>query len=500
MLDYKPSPTGAGFLASRAFVKGIMGPVGSGKSTVALIDLLQRAVQQEPYSGVRYTRLGVLRNTMQQLRSTVKPLIDMWFIAQTGGRMGRWYFRDNAFEARFMLEDGTQVHSDFILLAADTPDDVRRLLSLELTAAWQEESREVEQKVAEGLQGRVNRYPPMNMGGATYPGVTFTTNAPDLDSYWHKLIVEPPGNADIFIQPPAVLEDGALNPDAENLENLAPDYYDNLVEGKTDEWIDVYLRNKFGLGKAGKPVFAASFKTTFHTASAPLLPVMQARFPLIIGMDNGLQAAASITQRDAVGRVNVLAECFVPEDTTMGVESFLDRLLVPLIQENFPRFRRDLIWFALDPACFDRSQVDEKTIAMAVQQRGFGVLKVGTNDPERRIQAVEGLLAMQVDGGPALRIDPGCKHLIAALEYGYRYKKGSGQLRFDKTHPSHQAESLQYACLHHNYPTAPIGHKTQARQVVPSRHVYAAPTRSAYRQPSVLQQESQYGDRISTVQ
>jgi len=38
-----PSPTGKRFIRSKAFLKGIMGPVGGGKSTVCLMDLVTRA-------------------------------------------------------------------------------------------------------------------------------------------------------------------------------------------------------------------------------------------------------------------------------------------------------------------------------------------------------------------------------------------------------------------------------------------------------------------------
>ncbi|MCU4363548.1 hypothetical protein, partial [Acinetobacter sp. WU_MDCI_Abxc22] len=87
MLTYKPGPTGAKFLASRSFIKGLMGPVGGGKSTVCLFDLLARAVSQQPSKGVRRTKFIILRNTMAQLTTTVKPLIDHWFVTMTDGRM-----------------------------------------------------------------------------------------------------------------------------------------------------------------------------------------------------------------------------------------------------------------------------------------------------------------------------------------------------------------------------------------------------------------------------
>ena len=76
LLDYVAGPVGQNFLDGDKFIKIIGGPVGGGKSTVALFDLTTRMVRQEPYMGVRRTKFIILRNTAQQLDQTVKPLID----------------------------------------------------------------------------------------------------------------------------------------------------------------------------------------------------------------------------------------------------------------------------------------------------------------------------------------------------------------------------------------------------------------------------------------
>lgn len=443
MINFNAGPTVKKFLDSRKFIKIIEGPVGGGKSTAALFDLFSRAVLQAPFKNVRRTRFIILRNTVQQLKSTVKPLLDAWFITMPPTPLGSWRLTDNVFEMRFALPDGTSVHSEFWLMPADTPDDVRRLLSLECSAAWAEECREVDPEVFESLSGRVARFPSRAAGGVTYPGVIGSTNPPPLGTYWQEHITTPPANWGVYIQPPAVLEDGALNPDAENLENLDPEYYNNIMVGKTQPWIDVYLRNQFGAGEFGNPIFKASFIRKFHVASG-LHHVLQSVNPLVVGMDNGLTAAAVIGQQDARGRVNVLDEAEVPEGETMGVETFLDRILVPKLTAEFP-FRKDNIVFVVDPACFQRSQVDEKTIAQAIMQRGYRVIRASTNDPERRISAVEQLLARQIDGKAGLLIDEKASNLASALEWGYRYKKTSNVP--EKNWFSHKADAFQYFCL-----------------------------------------------------
>lgn len=476
MFNYKAGPQGQKFLDSRAYVKLIMGPVGSGKSSVCLMDILRRAIQQQPHNKVRRSKCIILRNTMQQLKSTVKVLIDEWFVTMLATPLGAWKVTDNTFEMRFRLKDGTVVESDLIMMAADTPDDVRRLLSVAASFAWAEECREIDQEVFDGLQGRVNRWPSRAMGGVTYPGVIGSTNPPPLGGYWHKVITQPPKFWEVFIQPPAFLEDNQINPETENLEHLNPDYYEKLIEGKSQEWIDVYLKNKFGSGGQGLPIYRNSFRRDFHVAKEPMRAIMQTMAPLVIGMDNGLTAAAVIGQLDPRGRVNWLDEAYVPLGTTMGVERFLDTLLLPKMRNEWP-FHPDHVIFVLDPACFERSQVDEKTIAMAVNARGYRAVRAVTNDPERRISAVEGLLSRAIDGGPGLLISPKCVHMAAAMEHGYRWKPAKdpqAPLVIDKNPFSHIAEAGQYNALHFNVQVDPnmAAFQSKAREVEPAAYIY----------------------------
>lgn len=476
-LNYQPGPTGAEFLADTEYIKLICGPVGGGKSTVALFDLLKRSVQQMPWHDERRTKHIILRNTMAQLKSTVKPLLDHWFIAQTRNTMGNWRLTDNTFEMRFKLTDNTQVFSEFIMMAADTPDDVRRLLSLECSDAWVEEAREVDPEVFQGLQGRVARYPNRASGGVTYPGLICSTNPPPMGTWWQEMMANPPENWSVFMQPPALLEDGTLNPAGENIENLDPNYYFNLLQGKTSGWIDVYLKNKFGSGGFGEPVFQATFRLDFHIAKEPLKPIYTTASPLVVGMDNGLTAAAVISQQDLKGRINIIDECYVPNGQTMGVETFLDRMFIPMLKAKYP-INPEHVKFVLDPACWQRSQVNELTIAQMVASRGFAVQRAPSNDPEKRIGAVEGLFQRAVDGGAGLLISPVCKWLIQALDWGYRNRKQANGVTLavpEKNHFSHIADALQYLALHYNTQFHPLNAMTAvtAKQVVPAKYRYA---------------------------
>lgn len=476
-MNFKPSPTGRAFLASRKFVKLICGPVGGGKSTAALWALWSIALDQHSFNGVRRTKFVILRNTMAQLKSTVKPLINQWFVElpmlQFGAALGDWKVTDHTFEIKVRLPDNTIVHTEFLLLAADTPEDVRRLLSVECSAAWVEEAREVDAEVFEGLQGRVARFPNVASGGVKYPCVICSTNPPPVNTYWHEKMAAPPTNWDVFMQPPAMLDDGSLNPEAENLENLNPDYYANLVEGKTDDWIAVYLKNKFGAGGMGQPIFRGTFKRDFHVAKTRMTPIPAAMKKIIVGADNGLQGAAVIGQEDARGRVNILAEAYVPEGFTMGYDRFMDSIVIPKLRElNIPPQH---VLFVVDPACFHRSEATEVTIAQVIAKRGFAVKKANTNDEERRVAAGEWLLMQQIDGESRLRINPGCTHLLAALEWGYRYKKNAtGQTmgQQEKNHHSHIGNAFEYFTLYfHNGADASYG-RVSAKSIGKSTFAY----------------------------
>jgi hypothetical protein len=457
-----PSPTGKRFIRSRSYIKGIMGPVGGGKSTVCLMDLIARGYTQEPHNGLRRTKFAIVRNTAAQLTSTVKPLIDEWLVSmplqESGAALGEWRLTDKTFEIRAQGapdENGrpTQVFMEIALVAADTPDDVRRLLGMQLSAAWVEEAREIDPEVFKGVLGRVNRFPSKVAGGVTYPGVIFATNAPMMDTYWQELITDPPERTEIFLQPPAVLDDGTVNPEAENLVYLDDEYYPNLMAVNTEEWVRVYLKNQFGPGNAGQPVYRSSFRRDFHVSKGPLAAIPSQVHPLIVGCDNGLQAAAVVMQQDARSRVNVLSSAYVPADVTMGFEKFLDTILIPHLTAKYPKAPRSQYLFVMDPACFQRSQLNEATLAQAVQARGFAAVRASTNDPEKRITAVEGLLTRAVEAQAGMLIDPENTHLLKALEWGYRYKKGADgtmTTTFAKNHYSHIAEAHQYGCLHYN--------------------------------------------------
>jgi hypothetical protein len=76
---------------------------------------------------------------------------------------------------------------EVLFVALDRPQDISKLLSMELTGAWVNEAREVPRPVIDGLTGRVGRYPSMAMGGTGWSGIIADTEPPDSDHCWYKL-------------------------------------------------------------------------------------------------------------------------------------------------------------------------------------------------------------------------------------------------------------------------------------------------------------------------
>jgi hypothetical protein len=132
----------------------------------------------------------------------------------------------------------------------------------------------------------------------------------------------------------------------------------------------------------------------------------------------------------------------------MGITRFAQEKLKPLLIERFPGHPVLIIG---DPAGSQRAQTDEKSCFDILKNMGLRVIPARTNATQARISAVEKFLALQVEGGPGMIIDPCATELISALRGGYKYKiKKSGELEDapDKGSASHVADSHQYLCLH----------------------------------------------------
>jgi hypothetical protein len=226
---YRAPRTLTRFIESDEFVRCIIGPVGSGKSSMCVMEILIRAgAQAKGPDGIRRTRFAVIRNTYSQLRDTTRKTFEEWIPAESG----TWHEQSFTFH----IKRG-DMDCEVLFRALDRPEDVKRLLSLELTGAYINEAREIPKHVLDVLQTRVGRYPSRAQGGATWFGIWMDTN-PWWPGHWGAKLFAKLGKDEgyrVFRQP------GGRDPKAENLGNLPPGYYGRLIAGKDREWIRVYV-------------------------------------------------------------------------------------------------------------------------------------------------------------------------------------------------------------------------------------------------------------------
>jgi hypothetical protein len=457
-VKYDAPPTVAAFLASGAFVRCIVGPVGSGKSSGCCIEILRRASEQaRGTDGKRRTRFAVIRNSYRELEDTTRKTFEEW-IPQS---LGRWREADMTFELKYL-----DVHAEILFRALDRPEDVRKLLSLELTGAYLNEAKEIPRAVFDMLTGRVGCYPSKMQGGPTWFGIWMDTNPPDTDHWIYRLFEEArPEGHEVYRQP------SGLAPDAENVENLPPGYYARMCAGKTADVIIVYVKGQYGFVKDGKPIYP-EWQDTLHVAD---VKPERGFGVVLLGQDFGLTPAAVLAQRDpSDGQIQVFAE-LVSED--MGAVNFARELATKLKREHGGRYVRG--WG--DPAGEQRAQTDEKTPYMIFREQGVPIAPAPTNDFTLRREAIGGLLQrLTLKGRPALVISPRCTTLRKGMAGGYCFKRVqvSGDDRYqdkpDKNRFSHVCEALQYLAVGEGEDRRAVRGVGSTEKVEPSRKVKRA--------------------------
>jgi hypothetical protein len=456
--SYQRVPTLERFAFCDKKIRAVVGPFGSGKSSAMLWEIIRRGIQQRPgRDGVKRTRWAVIRNSFRQLEDTTMKTVFEWFPAPKYGDH-KVATHDYIITG---IEDKCVIELNFRSL--DRPDHISNLLSWELTGFWINEFREIDKTIYDTITGRLGRYPPPKEGGPTWTGGIMDTNPYEDDSIWDLFLCDDnrPSNVSLFRQP------SGLSPEAENLMSKAEweqfqvdlrehgrsdiipglkyDYYTDQVEGKTKDWIAVYLEGKNGYIKDGKPVYEQSWNDSFHMAKKPLKPI-EGR-PLILGQDFGGTPACAIVQQTPFGYFNVLREIV---STGTRYEGFMKNAVKPLLNAEFPGYE---VLIVGDPTGESRGQTDERTCFDVARELKFKIVGAASNDPTARIGALEYFLGQNLGGQAMFQLDPSCKILRQGFNRNYKYRRllVSGERYSDepeKNMHSHIMEALQYAALH----------------------------------------------------
>lgn len=463
MLDYSytsPGPICDAFLLSDAFVTGIRGPIGSGKSTAAVMKILMMADRQAVQKdGRKHSRFVIVRNTYAELKTTTIKTWHQW-VPET---LGKWVAQGPP--THHIVDD--KIDMEVIFLALDRAKDVKKVLSLEITGAWINEAREISKAIIDGLTGRVGRFPPKRDGGCIDPQIVMDTNPPEQGHWWYVLAEKDTttqANADMVasvakaeaelrglgqLGPKQPLfrflaQPDANSPDAENRANLPSDYYAKASAGKTEEWKKVYIRGEYGFVQDGRPVYP-EFREYLHVREFELNP----RLPLCIGIDFGLTPAASIGQRSFTGIHRVRWEVVTEH---MGAKQFAE-VLKGFLGQHCANFEVDTI--TGDPAGdADGQQDSDQTCFKILKANGIDAKPAPTNDPRIRQEAHKQAMTRLIDGEAGWQVHPaGCPTLRRGMAGQYRYKRIAvlGDEKFhdkpDKNAVSHVCEADQYRML-----------------------------------------------------
>lgn len=476
--NYVMSPTARQFHESDKPVKMICGPYGSGKSCTCAVDVLAYACAQNPApDGMRYSRVGVIRSTYNELLTTTrKSLLEVLpsecGTITSGGLSPRGLYT-------IPLPDGTTVQLELNLIALATVDDCEKLKSVNWSFAWINEATGIIPEVFGTVQQRVSRYPAQDFGGVSWGGIIMDFNMPAHGTWLFNLMSDPPKNYAVFRQPPAAFErenaNGEkvyeINPEAENLRNIGGREEGDPETFESDEAYEQYLIDKgmryyrnqidtqLRLGRVdivrnqycmldvpivdGKPVFP-SFNPEKHVATRDLAPVPF--IPIIIGSDtSGIHPAAVIVQNQH-GKWCVLDELYADGE---GLENFLNGMLIPLLRQKYSSCKAIA---ALDPANA-RDNWTGVTPRTRFEELGIESTTDYSNSPKIRIQTVEHLLNLDIGG---ILISPHCDMLVRAMVSEYRYRRMrahgvSGAVytpQPEKNDYSHIADAMQYACMY----------------------------------------------------
>jgi hypothetical protein len=453
-IQYRPpGKVAADFHHSEAFVRGILGPVGSGKSSTCCMEIVRHSLKQTPHNGWRKARWAVIRNTYPELKSTTIKTWEHWVDSDLAPI--KW---DAPITATMKIKDcgdGNGLELEVIFIALDKASETGKLRSLELTGAWINEASEVPREVFDMVTQRVGRFPAKSHGGGPiHPCIILDTNPPDDDHWYYKIAEEDtPDGWEFFNQPGGLIriqESDSVwyepNPEAENVFNLPQgyEYYLKMIGGKTDDWIKVFVLGQYGTTADGKPVYP-EYNDKIHVADCDL--EYNPLLPIYLGWDFGLTPACIIGQITPKGQLLILEE-YVAED--MGIRQFASEIVKPALMTKYANPRRYIS--RGDPAGINRSQTDERTCYQELLEVGLASEPAETNDFIPRRESVAFFLNRLSGGEPGFLLSPSCRQLRKGFIGGYRYErlKVAGERYRDrpvKDRFSHPHDALQYLCL-----------------------------------------------------
>src|SRR4030095_9325356 len=359
-IRYDPNPSAARIHNSRAKVKCVCGPVGSGKTSVACWEFWQLCmVSRVPIRGV------VIRESYRELRDSTHKTFFEWF-----GMAAEYREKDEVALLTLTGQDGVTRTHELFFRACRKESDASKFLSTEFAFAWLEEVVPAYTKrgvMGQGLPKGVFDIAKMRIRqrGAPYLLILLTCNPPNTRHWVYS---------EFFQMTPEMAERRKYalfrQPARENERYLPEGYYHDLLET-----LAAGMAGRFVLGEVvpiydGVRVFPEC-QDNWHIVEyvAPVLDV-----PLTLGQDYGLTPCTLITQIVPGGQWRWLREL---QAWNTGMRRFME-FLVPLLKQEFTGMKVRCIWQD-NKGGNQRSQTDEGTCREILEAAGFTVLDGNDN-------------------------------------------------------------------------------------------------------------------------
>lgn len=444
-LDFSQYPTIAAAFRSRAFIRMVIGPAGSAKTSNMFNFFLMKALEQAPAEdGTRYTRAVIIRNTYDMLqRSTLKTAENML------GAIGTFVqSKPPRGLVTLPLEDGTKVRLELEFLALDTEEGLNRLLGNEMTWIGVDEVSEIPETVIERAVTRIGRYPSGRYGRVTDCGLFGTTNGPKMNHWlyqWYlggksqlfRGLTEKLGRPyfELFKQPAGLLrpadprdkdkvEKWLPNPKAENIQNLEGGYnYYYQMLSQSEEGRKAYIEGDFAPLKSGEVVFP-EFSNALHVIPDGSF-FLQDGMSLGLSFDFGRTPVCHLWVTLPNGRMVVIEEFMMKN---ASVEDLMKSQVMPALQTKYSRHPID--WGTGDPAGLTGGQgigTSPYEVLMGAPYNIPMECPPVSNRIDPRLDSLRGCLTRLIGGGvPMFGILESCRFTIAALGQTYIYEKKRG--------------------------------------------------------------------------
>ena len=444
-----PGPVGENFLRSDAEVRGLMGPIGSGKTNVCFFDGIARAARMPTCTdGVKRWRGIVMRDTYVNLWKTTIPTWHNWFPRT----MGDWTGADGRqaqHKLRFDMPDKSVAELELWFLALQESNVEDLLKGLEFNWFYLNEFDRMDPAILTFMLGRVlqRRYPPKRMLPAKadyYVGGVVDFNPPDTDSHCYKLFEEEKPEGHVLFKQPS-----GRSPQGENRAGVSLKEYEDIarLNAHRPDFVRRMVDGLWGYSREGAPVYT-EYDDNRHVAAENLKPLKGV--PLRLGFDQGITGPAMVVaQFTYSGQLRVLRE-FVPG--RMGPTAF-GRQCRFILDQEFAEC--NVISATCDLAGFTGADTENGDLAWAQtvsEHLGITLMPAPTNELAPRMDGVRQLLTHSIERQPAFLLSPGCKMLRKGFNSHYRYKKI--KCEGDRTSPkpeknefSNPHDALQYLVL-----------------------------------------------------